>query len=75
MRSRDDDVARKRRLESSTQRYPIDRRNERLVEIEAAGESGETARRQRGRSRRGVVLQIVASAKGARALSSEDRDP
>ena len=73
---RDDQIAGQRDFETAAHRDAVHRRDHRLVEVEAAGETAKAAAgmvdpRSAGRG----DLQIVAGAEGALARARHDRDP
>ena len=71
----DDDVAGERGLEPAAHRDPVDRRDQRLVEIEAVREPGETGFGPRPAPARSLHLEIVAGRKGSLAGAGDDPDP
>src|SRR5262249_7989127 len=70
-----DEVASERDLETATHRNAIDRSDDRLVAVEARGQSGEAALVPAAFATCRLPLEIVAGAKSLVAGAGDDRDP
>lgn len=72
---RDDQIAGQRDFETAAHRDAVDRRNHRLVEIEACGQPGKARGRHFELVALGLPPEIIAGAEGTLAGAGDDGDP
>ncbi len=72
---RDDDVARQSGFEAAAHGDAIHRRDQRLVEVEAAANSGKPARAVGAALTAGLHLQVIAGGESPLACPRDDADP